>query len=157
MFDRIKGGKQRKNSIRVTRSSLIYQKHVEQARQVILGEVHAWASRIGVTYNNVRVKNQSRRWGSCSSLGNLNFNFRILFLSPTLREYIIIHELCHLKELNHSRRFWTLVAQYYPAYDEAERELRLLEQTTRLEPLAIVAYVQNYQCTLCAPECQPKP
>ena len=65
-------------------------------------------------YNHVSIRNQRRRWGSCSSKKNLNFNYRILTLSPELRDYIIVHELCHLKELHHGKTFWDLVERIIP-------------------------------------------
>jgi predicted metal-dependent hydrolase len=74
-------------------------------------------------YNKVTVKNQKTRWGSCSSKGNLNFNYKILFLSPKIKDYIICHELCHLKEFNHSNKFWRLVAKSTPNYIEITNEL----------------------------------
>ncbi len=65
-------------------------------------------------YNRVSIRNQRGRWGSCSSKKNLNFNYRILTLSPELRDYIIVHELCHLKELHHGESFWKLVERVIP-------------------------------------------
>lgn len=73
----------------------------------------------------VRVKNHRSQWGSCSHKKNLNFNYRIFFLPERLSDYIIVHELCHLKELNHSQRFWNLVAQLFPDYKALEKELKL--------------------------------
>ena len=78
----------------------------------------------GFTYRNVSVRNQKTRWGSCSKRGNLNFNYRILYLPPHLADYLIVHELCHLKEFNHSRKFWQLVEKVFPEYCELRRELK---------------------------------
>jgi predicted metal-dependent hydrolase len=77
--------------------------------------------------NTVRIKNQKTRWGSCSHYGNLNFSYRLVVLPEDLARYIIIHELCHLKELNHSVRFWSLVAQTCPDYLEKRKRLRLIK------------------------------
>lgn len=63
-------------------------------------------------------------WGSCSKKGNLNFNWRLIQLPPELADYVIVHELCHLKELNHSQRFWDLVGQAIPDYKERRQALR---------------------------------
>ena len=63
-------------------------------------------------------------WGSCSSKKNLNFSYRLYFLPEYLSDYIIIHELCHLKEMNHSKRFWDLVALVCPSYKDYRRELK---------------------------------
>lgn len=67
-------------------------------------------------------REQRTRWGSCSQNGHLSFSNRLLFLPSSLREYVFLHELCHLRELNHSRRFWTLLSDYMPDY-EARRQL----------------------------------
>ncbi len=74
-------------------------------------------------FNNISVKNQRTRWGSCSSKGNLNFNYKILLLPENIADYVIVHELCHLKELNHSYKFWNLVAQTIPNYSNIRKEL----------------------------------
>jgi len=74
--------------------------------------------------NRVVIRNQGTRWGSCSSKKNLNFNYRIIYLRPQLADYLIVHELCHLGQLNHSKRFWTLVKKSIPNYVEINRELR---------------------------------
>ncbi|MCX6715240.1 MAG: DUF45 domain-containing protein [Candidatus Uhrbacteria bacterium] len=76
------------------------------------------------TYNNVSIRNQKTRWGSCSRQRNLNFNVRIALLAPHLADYIIVHELCHLKQMNHSANFWKLVGQTFPEHKELRRELR---------------------------------
>ena len=75
-------------------------------------------------YHRISVKNHSSRWGSCSKQGNLNFNYRILFLPEPLAGYIVVHELCHLGQMNHSKKFWALVARVAPDYKERRRELR---------------------------------
>jgi hypothetical protein len=75
-------------------------------------------------YKKVSVKNQKTRWGSCSRKGNLNFNYKILFLKSDLADYLIIHELCHLKEMNHSKRFWDLVAKSVSDYKIKRKELK---------------------------------
>ncbi|MEN9407771.1 MAG: hypothetical protein RLZZ455_987 [Candidatus Parcubacteria bacterium] len=76
-------------------------------------------------FNSVSIKNHKTRWGSCSRKRNLNFNYKILFLSPKMRDYILIHELCHLKEFNHSTRFWKLVAKALPDYQKIVDDLKL--------------------------------
>jgi predicted metal-dependent hydrolase len=72
----------------------------------------------------IRIKNQKSRWGSCSSKGNLNFNYKVVLLPEHLSDYIIVHELCHIGEFNHSRNFWNLVEQTIPDYMGARRELK---------------------------------
>lgn len=78
----------------------------------------------GFSFNKIVIKNQKTRWGSCSKKGNLNLNYKIVFLPPKHQDYIIVHELCHLKEFNHSRRFWALVEKSLPNYLEIKNDLR---------------------------------
>ena len=74
--------------------------------------------------NRIVIKNQTTRWGSCSSKGNLNFNYKIIYLKPHLADYLVVHELCHLGELNHSKRFWALVSKTIPNYVKISKELK---------------------------------
>ncbi len=101
-----------------------YKKLKERARFL----VHAHLARINQIYNfsfnRVCVKNHKSRWGSCSKKGNLNFNYKIIHLPVELAEYIVVHELCHLKELNHSSRFWALVVKAVPDYKARRRKLK---------------------------------
>lgn len=83
-----------------------------------------WNNYYNFVWKNVSIKNTSTRWGSCSKKGNLNFNYRILFLSETLADYLIVHELCHLKEMNHSAKFWKLVEKTIPNYKDLRKELK---------------------------------
>jgi predicted metal-dependent hydrolase len=84
----------------------------------------ALAERHGLIVTRVTIRNQRSRWGSCSSRGHITLNFRLLLMPPEVREYILIHELMHLRQGNHSRRFWRLVEEAYPAFREAERWLK---------------------------------
>jgi predicted metal-dependent hydrolase len=84
------------------------------------------AAHYGFGYKSVRVKQMKTQWGSCSAKRNLNFNYKILFLPPELQDYLLVHELCHLKEMNHSPRFWRLVEKAVPDYLRLRKELRQL-------------------------------
>jgi predicted metal-dependent hydrolase len=81
------------------------------------------AQRTGLRINQVRVKDVTTRWGSCSEKRNINLNWHLIMLKPDLIDYLLIHELMHLHEMNHGPRFWAWVGKYYPDYQRAEREL----------------------------------
>jgi predicted metal-dependent hydrolase len=75
-------------------------------------------------FKKVTIKNMSSRWGSCSYEGNLNFNYRLIYLEPELLDYVVVHELCHLIEHNHSARFWLEVKKIIPDYKARERKIK---------------------------------
>ena len=79
-------------------------------------------------YNRITIRNQKTRWGSCSKKGNLNFSYKIALLSPKIADYIIVHELCHIGEFNHSKNFWNLVEKTMPDYKELRGSLRTNSQ-----------------------------
>jgi predicted metal-dependent hydrolase len=101
-----------------------YLKHKESARALVAERVLHFNKIYQHSYNKIAIRNQKTRWGSCSSKGNLNFNYKILFLPEALRDYVIVHELCHLKEFNHSKKFWDLVAVAIPDHSEVRKELK---------------------------------
>ena len=76
-----------------------------------------YAPRLGVEFNRVAIRDQSSRWGSCSAKHNLNFNWKLIMAPPEVLDYVVIHELCHLIEFNHSPRFWRLVEGQMPEYE----------------------------------------
>ena len=71
---------------------------------------------MGVRWRRISIKDQRTLWGSCSVRGNLNFNWRLVLAPPDVMDYVVIHELAHLREMNHSRRFWAIVAEFAPEY-----------------------------------------
>ena len=95
-----------------------------QAHELATARLEYFNQFYGFKYKRVCIKSQKTKWGSCSSKGNLNFNFKIALLTPEQADYIIVHELCHLGELNHSRRFWDLVRKTIPNYKQIKLELR---------------------------------
>ncbi len=101
-----------------------YAKYKDQALSLAQRRIGYFNGIGGVKINKINIKNQKTLWGSCSKRGNLNFNYRIVLLPERLADYIIVHELCHLKEFNHSRRFWGLVAEAVPDYVNMRKELK---------------------------------
>lgn len=101
-----------------------YLKYKEKSRIFIYERIDYYNQIYNFKINRISVRNQRTRWGSCSEKGNLNFNYRILLLPQYLADYIIVHELCHLKEMNHSFKFWNLVAQTFPNHLEIRKEIR---------------------------------
>ena len=86
-----------------------------------LGE---YASRLGVEFGRVAIRDQKSRWGSCSAKHNLNFNWKLIMAPPEALDYVVIHELCHLIEFNHSPRFWRLVEEQMPEYEAWKKWLK---------------------------------
>lgn len=98
----------------------------EYARDFVTRRLEKYSEFYGFEYKSVAIRDQKTRWGSCSSKKNLNFNYKIMLLPQRHADYIIVHELCHLKEFNHSRRFWNLVSQTIPEYEKIIKQLRVL-------------------------------
>lgn len=103
-----------------------YLKYKEEARVLVTKRVAHYSSIYGVTPRRIFIKNSKTRWGSCSKNGNLNFHYKIALLPAYLAEYLVAHEVAHLKEFNHSVAFWALIAQEIPEYKKVRKELRML-------------------------------
>jgi hypothetical protein len=132
-----------------------YTTHKEIARAHILERLLFYNLDGQYTYNRVAIRDQRRCWGSCSSKGNLNFSYKLLFLPPCLRDYIIVHELCHLHVLNHSADFWSLVEARMPDYEVRMNTLRRIEKTLGTSVQALKKYQAEHQCSSCEQEAQP--
>ena len=92
------------------------QELADQALEFIPKKVRYYADKIGVTYGRITIRNQKTRWGSCSTKGNLNFNCLLMLAPDEVQDYVVIHELCHRKEMNHSQKFWAEVEAIMPDY-----------------------------------------
>lgn len=93
------------------------------AKQKIMEHVDYYARRMEIDYGSISMRNQKSRWGSCSSKGNLNFNYRLAYLPEELLDYVVVHELAHRRHMDHSAAFWEEVETYYPAYKKCRQML----------------------------------
>lgn len=128
-IDWIKKALAKKNASEVRiprRHRQAYLKYKENTRRFVHQALEKYNQVYNYNYKSIRIKNQKTRWGSCSQGGNLNFSYRLIHMPERMAEYIVVHELCHLQELNHSKKFWQLVAITFPDYKKIEKQLRLL-------------------------------
>lgn len=98
---------------------------IQKAKEIFPERVAYFAERMGVTYGRITIREQKTRWGSCSSSGNLNFNWKLVLLPEEVLDYVVVHELAHRKEMNHSERFWKVVESEMPDYMERRKLLRI--------------------------------
>ncbi|HRH23535.1 MAG TPA: SprT family zinc-dependent metalloprotease [Candidatus Magasanikbacteria bacterium] len=101
-----------------------YHGNKARAKKIITERVKHFARLHGFSFKRISIKNTSSRWGSCSTKENLNFNYKLIFLSEALLDYVVVHELCHLRHHNHSAQFWKEVVLILPDYRIRERELK---------------------------------
>ncbi|MBR1455799.1 MAG: M48 family metallopeptidase, partial [Oscillospiraceae bacterium] len=97
---------------------------VREARERITARAAYYAPLVGVRFGRIAIRRQRTKWGSCSSKGNLNFNCLLALAPPEVLDYVVVHELCHLLEMNHSPRFWAEVGRVLPDYGVRRRWLR---------------------------------
>ena len=97
---------------------------IKLAKKLIPERVAYFAKQMGVTYGRITIREQKTRWGSCSSKGNLNFNWKLVLFESELLDYVVVHELAHRIEMNHSANFWTIVESVLPDYKERRKRLR---------------------------------
>ncbi len=101
-----------------------YHANKARAKKILTERVKYFAGLHGFSFKRISIKNTSSRWGSCSTKENLNFNYKLIFLSEDLRDYVVVHELCHLRHHNHSAQFWKEVSRILPDYRVREQELK---------------------------------
>ena len=117
--------RQHKNALPVKKLSNNEIKELaDKAAAYIPERVAHFAPLVGVSFNRITIRNQRTRWGSCSSKGNLNFNCLLMLAPSEVIDYVVVHELCHRKEMNHSARFWNEVARILPDYKTQEKWLK---------------------------------
>ncbi len=106
-----------------------YRRH---ARWMLAQKTWQWARKMDVTYGKITIRQQATRWGSCSGKGNLNYNWKLVLLPEELADYVVVHELAHRREMNHSPRFWKIVEEQLPDYRERRKRLRDYETEIKI-------------------------
>lgn len=101
-----------------------YLEHKERARVLVKRKIEKYNAFYNFKFNRIAIKDHVSRWGSCSKKGNLNFNYRLALIADELVDYVVVHELCHLGEFNHSQKFWDLVAQTIPNHIHLRKHLK---------------------------------
>ncbi len=120
-----------KKRVKKIKKNTKYLTHKEEARKIVTEKLELYkefyaANGHEMNYNRVAIRDQKSRWGSCSSKSNLNFNYRLALIPEHLTAYVVVHELCHLREMNHAKSFWDLVSISMPNYAELKEELRVI-------------------------------
>lgn len=112
------------NENRVVRSEEEIQVLKEQARKVLTERTDYYKEMLKVDYQRIRIGDQKTRWGSCSSRGTISYNWHLVLMPERIRDYVVVHELCHLVEMNHSSAFWKKVAEILPDYEDRRKWLK---------------------------------
>ena len=121
MYFKAEENKKQKKEPALTNADI--EKLCQKALSVIPDKVKYYAEIMGVIYGRITIRNQKTRWGSCSSKGNLNFNCLLMLMPDKVLDYVVVHELCHLRQMNHSKKFWKEVERYMPDYPNYKKWL----------------------------------
>lgn len=124
ILDKIDYFKSFSKTLFVKNTKADYKKYKDKAQELAEKKIEQFNKIYKFKFNKINIKNQKTRWGSCSRKGNLNFNYKIYLIPEKLSDYIIVHELCHLGQFNHSQKFWKLVAKTIPDYSNIREEIR---------------------------------
>ena len=116
--------KNKKSAAALCFSSVELRAFAERLKPMLLKSVGRYAKIIGVNYGRITIRAQRTRWGSCSQKGNLNFNCLLSLAPSDVLDYVVIHELCHLRHMDHSKKFWADVEKYCPKYKSAKAWLK---------------------------------
>ena len=114
-----------KDKVFLNNSKREHLKYKEKARELAKSRITHYNNLYQFKINRISIKNTKSRWGSCSKKGNLNFNYKIALLPQELADYVIVHELCHLGEFNHSKKFWKLVSLTIPNYKKLKSRFHI--------------------------------
>ena len=106
------------------RTAYLEKKYRQTAKRYIYERVEYYIDMIGGHYSSIRIGDQKTRWGSCSNNGTLSFSWRLMLAPPRVLDYVVIHEICHLTYMDHSKNFWDLVSVYDPDYKEHRKWLK---------------------------------
>ncbi len=138
----VDGVKQEKNRLLIDINSengrlnlLLERWYQQQAEKIIRERADALCPQMGVNYSRLTIRDQRTRWGSCSKKGNLNFNWKLMTVPVPVIEYVVIHELAHLKEMNHSKNFWKIVAEHCPKWRSHRKWLKRREAELSAKPV----------------------
>ena len=112
--------------------SALVNKHKKYARKIFEAKVAYYNQFTGGNYTSITIRDQKTRWGSCSGRGTLSFNWRLILAPPEILDYVVVHELCHLTHMNHSKEFWELVESVIPDYKTKRKWLKENGHTLRL-------------------------
>lgn len=104
----------------------------KQANKVILNRLEEISNSINIDYNTSKIISARKKWGSCDSNKNINLNFRLIMLPVKCIDYVCIHELCHIKHMNHSKQYWELVETFVPNYKEIQKVIKQLSFTLEI-------------------------
>lgn len=122
--DQVKKRADARTKIKVPSVDALSDAEIQKIKDKIADRVKYYCAVMQVTVGRITIRNQKTRWGSCSSAGNVNFNYRLYYLPDELLDYVVVHELAHRRHMDHSKEFWSEVARYCPDYRARRKQLK---------------------------------